>query len=331
MNLFKIIFTKTFALITGYKFIIPDYSKGERVTIEIPGNLYSKRNDYTSYAHMLIEDFHNSIMPVLRINDNSKFEVRINPQNSEVEESIKEAISSDGRSLNLNDAVCDFVREATQQIFYYGSASYEIIQDEDGMELVRINPWSVVKISDSFFQIINRVIAKKIKIKPKVINLSGDKIFYVSMPKKLSSSKRLHRMLGRLVKISDPILPKFALESLELDEGIEFDQKQFWALREIQILRMTKKLGWNGRGISSDKLLEYYNIYKLLQFHKAKALIREAIFIELNRVFKNIYDIDMVISGLPTSNRIDELISKMKNGNIAFADIVNEVLPQNNA
>lgn len=325
-NLGKTIFSKAFALLIGYSFQFSDPKSKERTTLDIPMHLYAENYEYTSYAHMFIEDFHNSIMPYPRVSNGKNFNAEIVPKNDAVTDIAKEALSTRHRAFDLKSALCDFIREATQYLLYYGSVSYEIIVDDEGIEFAEINPRSFIRVFNKYFQLINKKIAKKIKKERSIIEIPTSKIFYFVLPKELGTGRKLYKMLRRLIKIGEPIIPKFALESLDFNEQIEFDQKEYWKLREVQILRITKKFGWDGRSISSNNLLEYYSIKRFLQYHKAKALIRENIVRELNRIFKQLYGVKIIISGLLTSQEINQLNKQLEKGNVTFKEIVDKVI-----
>ena len=77
------------------------------------------------YVDMFIQDVSNSIMPIGGRADRKPFAVRLEGADSETEDIVSEGLGG-ARHTKLAEAVCDFVRAATQVILTYGSGNYEI-------------------------------------------------------------------------------------------------------------------------------------------------------------------------------------------------------------
>ncbi len=80
---------------------------------------------------------------------------------------------------------------------------------------------------------------------------------------------------------------------------------------------------WGGyqRNTNLEYCTEYYLMYRIIKFNKSKAILRESLVKELNNLLKNLnIKATISISGLPTEDSIDKLLTQMENSDMDLKD-----------
>lgn len=297
---------------------------------------------YTAmYSHMLIEDMHLGIMPIGWQPDRFKFQCTVESTSPSVEEILKAGFPTHhGDPRYVTEAICDFVDQTTHILTSYGKAFYEIVytySDEgkakiDGFKFNHVYNSNINSWSGLYWQFIPKAVRDRFADdgddKKRFIWLSPNDMFVLSFPPQLGGERRLRKMIDQLAWVSKETVPKFSMKDMELQKqqpGYEFSL--YRENQDIFVMKLTKELGWPARSLSSEKLLEFYQLYRYLRFERAKAILREHIIKELNRTLIRVgkkvgFSAKIVLNNCYSSKDIDGYISQLIDGKLQFSEII---------
>lgn len=278
---------------------------------------------------MFIEDMHNGIMPFNRLQQGQhQFSVHLDPDRDEIEAIIAEALN--GHRYDLTEALCDFIREATQSLFFYGKIAYEIVYETDAegniikFNLESIYPLSIVKFLDCYLQVIPWWVARSSRVKAGIRKIPEEKMLYVEFPEKLGGRKEIKKILKRLAALGKELLPEFQMKAMKENRSIGFDLNEYTKEKYLEKAQITKQLGWNQRKIPDGQILEYYSLYRRLNFSLSQAIVREhlleAINATINGPLLNL-ETKIVMNGISSSKQIETEFKTLQAGNLKFEDL----------
>jgi hypothetical protein len=288
----------------------------------------------THYRRMLVEDAANGLVPY---GDSSKFKVSLEPENAELEYLIGEGLSRDGYRPYLSDSVRSFLREATQTVFAFREAPYEIVylSDPETEELVTfglsfILPWTLKRHSKGWVQTIPPAYAEQIKSQPQ-IHLPGDSILHLHLPTTID--RYFDSMMADLESLGHDMLPEFGMSVLNntaRDFGFDFQEWRRW--HNVAINQATRASGWNARNVFPEEVTEYYFVQRFLRFEKFKLEIRESLVSQLNEMLQTVgkqlgFTAKIVVSGLPDAAQVDQSMQDLESGAVSFADVMKPYMP----
>jgi len=297
---------------------------------------------YTAmYSHMLIEDMHLGIMPIGWQPDRFKFECRVEPTSPSVEELLKAGFPThNGDPRYVTEAICDFVDQATHILTSYGKAFYEIVYTYLDEDKTKINGFKFNHIYNSniysWFGLCWQYIPKAARDqfvddgedKKRFIWLPPNDMFVLSFPRQLGGVRGLRKTIDQLAWVSKETIPKFSMKDMELQKqqpGYEFSL--YRENQDIFVMKLTKDLGWPGRSLSSEKLLEFYQLYRYLRFERAKAILREHIINELNRALIHVgkkvgFSSRIILNNCYSVKDIEGFIFQLIEGKLQFTEIL---------
>jgi hypothetical protein len=293
----------------------------------------NKKIDYfrEPYPSMLIEDVQIGVMPYGRRTANKPFAISLCPSNEEFANLITKGLPTYHRYRNIEDALCHFIKECAQSLIPFNRVVYEIAYLTDsensrivGFELVYIPPHSLTQHRDKFAQIIPAHIP--IAGSPeRYIELSRDSILIFEPPPKIRNI--LPIILESLSKLGSLGMSRI-MRTSHATKNSAYDFNTHLKMSKFAFAQITKEIGWNGRNILTDNILEYYLVYRQLLFEKFKIEIRDTILETLNSGLEGIgskldYSGKLEISGLPTLKEIDEAFYSLDKGDRTFKEILN--------
>lgn len=298
---------------------------------------------YTSmYSHMLIEDIHLGIMPIGWQPDRFKFECRVEPTSPSVEELLKAGFPTHhGDPRYVTEAICDFVDQTTHILICYGKAFYEIVYTYSDEDKTKIDGFRFNHVYNSnihswfglYWQCIPKAARDRLvdddEDKKRFIWLPPKHMFVLSFPRQLGGAHRLRKTIDQLAWVSKETIPKFSMKDMELQKqqpGYEFSL--YRENQDIFVMKLTKGLGWPARSLSSEKLLEFYQLYRYLRFERAKAILREHIINELNRTLIQVgkkvgFSAKIILDNCYTAKDVEGFISQLIEGKLQFSEILN--------
>jgi len=291
-------------------------------------------------SYMFIEDLRMGIMPIggRAEKENKDFSIELEPYCEDVENLIIGSLSSRFGTTrdNLNACVSDFINEAAHTLAFFGKAYFEIVfyfSDNLKSEIKKFRIKNILNESiNEFFglywQFLPKSLIKESQIKKKRFNvIPKEKLLVLKMPRKLGGVRRYRQLLKRIYLIGqESILPIFALEDMK-DNRISkgFDSVGYREVQNFILAKVTRKIGWDGRGKFREMFLDFYQVYRYLEFQRTKAILRKYILNELNRTLVKVgkvmgFEAKIKINGLSTESYIRDLISKLEKGELEFSE-----------
>jgi len=311
------------------------------------------RDSYASlYPHMFIEDLRLGIMPIGWQPQRFKFTCEVEPKSSEVEKLISNGLPTrHGAPQYFTEALCDFVEETTHILSYYGKAFYEIvyIYNDDkkskigGFHLINIANHNIKTCYGLYWQYIPKEILKY-RIKERQFmpqgEIDGNKdkrfiwlprkyMFVLNFPKQFGGKNKLRSILSNLAWASQETIPKFSMRDLEIQKQQPgYDFSTYRDNQDIFILKLTKELGWPARSLSSDKILEFYQLYRYLKYARTQAILREYIIGSLNEILNRIgkdlgFKAKVIIKNCLSSRELEKHMKNLIDGKLQFSELVN--------
>jgi len=277
----------------------------------------------SGHAFLLARDIPLGIMPIRGTRNTPSFNVELTPADEDREGWLRDFIHiGQHRQRSLDEAVVGFVDTAANYIAYFGEVFFEILVDAQGvpLELDALPPGRVLRVGGRYVQLVEKADRKALGAH-RFVAIPRHRMWRLALPRALGSARRHRRLLRRLERLSDP-MPAFALQGLDLGRSSGFELSAYRdALDRLQE-RATKR--W-GTVPSIQRPVgpwtEYFFIARRLAFLQAQAALREHMIAELNRLLARL-DVphSVVVSGIPTVRAISSALSRLHQGEVAFAE-----------
>lgn len=313
----------------------------------------TKRNELqpAMYTHMFIEDLHLGIMPIGWRPERYKFQCTLEPSSDEVEKLIINGLpTSHATPYYFTESICEFVEEATHLLSYYGKAYYEIayVYEDDkkakikGFQLINISNNNIKDTLGFYWQYIPKEVLEYRKRERVFISQDEDdketerrfiwlpkkSIFTLNFPRQLGGKRQLKNILSGLRWASQETVPKFYMKDMEVQKQPKgYDFSTYRDNQDIFVLKLTRRLGWPARSLSSDKLLEFYTLYRYLKFARTQAVLREYIINKLNTLLCKLgktigFKAKIVISNCISSEQLEKSMNDLIDGKLQFSEVV---------
>lgn len=302
------------------------------------------------YRHMFIEDMRLGIMPIGWQPKKYSFKCELIPSSNEVEKIIIDALPTHhGKPHYFTEAICDFVEKVAHILLYYGKAFYEIVYVYEDVKKDKIKGFKLANISNNniknllgfYWQYIPKEVMEyraqersfigqesNTQEGKRLIWLPKKFIFNLSFPIQLGGKTGLKSILSGLGWASQETIPKFYMKDMEIQKQPKgYDFSTYRNNQDIFVLKLTRCLGWPARSLSSDKLSEFYTLYRYLKFAKAQAILREYIIRRLNEVLIKVgksvgFDAKIVLNNCTTSEELEKSMNKLVDGKLPFSEIL---------
>ena len=287
----------------------------------------SRGPDLNQNIHMFTQDVQLAVMPIGgRTEKHKEFAVSL-AGSAEDQERAQQLIGEIGRydRHDVTGMVCDAIDEIARHLAWEGCAAYELIRGADGLQHV----WGFTSkglwaLPGYYLQTIPR--GDWDLWKKKFVIVPAKRIWYVQMPSVLGGRRGYRAVLRRLMKF-ERLGPAFWRRDLE--RGVQssgFDLQRYALNSDIYFGRVTKRWGWNRRDWSQERATEFFNFYKFVRFSLAKAILREHIVTELNKLFvRSGIKCELKVSGLPTPVDILQTERELSDGAITFGAVSDRV------
>ena len=273
---------------------------------------------------MFAEDVQLALMPIGgRTHEATDFAVEIQGGCEHVDriiEILKSLAEYDSHSQTklLSDAVAGIAR----QLAWDGRAVHEIVWNEENGGAYQLYSFTSRRLFHAF--------GRYMQIIPKADRDLWDKAFViipekdiwdVAMPKVLGGYRGYRAILRRLARIQH-FGPSFFKNELNRQSWPAYYDFQRY-IRETKFVeaKITTRWGWTQRDFSQSSWTEFYLFHRILQFKWVKAVVREHIVNELNRLFRRLpVDAEIVVKGLPTASEIVAIQRRMRKGDVSFKE-----------
>lgn len=286
----------------------------------------SKGLDIDLDVNMFTEDVHLAIMPIGgRTYKQKDFAVEFQGKEPDCERA-KGIVGELGEfdRYDPTGMACDAVENIARYLAWEGQAVFEIIEHKDKIYVNGFTPKNLFKLFNWYLQIIPPGDWDLWKRKFSFVNKG--KVWKVEVPHELGGVRGYKKILKKLRRYNR-LGPGFYRRDLE--RGIlqgDFDLLKYVRDSEIYCNRVTRSWGWNRRDWGQEKCTEFYSFYKMLSFKYAQALLREHILEEINRLLDRLeIKCKLIVTGLPTSGDISQIINDMREGELSFSAVSDKV------
>jgi len=221
--------------------------------------------------------------------------------------------------------VCDAVEQIARDLSWQGCACYEICYDStNNPYLIRFPSNGFHKLGFFFLQLIPK--GDWDFWKKKFVVLPKSKVFYFEMPRVFGGKSGYKKMLRNIKRFSY-LGPEFWRNNLDTRETVKgYDPMSY--IRDVEKYhgKITRKWGWNRRDWSQERCTEYFTFYKFIKFNLAKAVLREQIILEINKLLSRLnISCQIEMLGIPTSSDIRVMLDRMDSGDMSFTEVSNSL------
>jgi hypothetical protein len=203
---------------------------------------------------------------------------------------------------------------------HYGRALFEIATEPEtsALSLVPVNLDYVWNLILFYLQVAPPATWHDLDRKYALLEKSA--VWRIDMPQELGGAQGFRRILKKLSAWS-ALGPKFYQDDLQkgqLPREIVF--RDYRRAHQVQLLRVTRGWGWNGRDWSLDYVTEYYQFYRHLTYKWAQAVLREHIVREFNSLFRRLgISAEIIMEDLSSPGDILKVREQMQAGVMDFA------------
>ena len=301
----------------GYSMLLNPFKYSEKPTFcRFFRSLSSSEINYHTNAaiHIFTEDVYLGVMPIGGYSSVfDDFSVNISGDEFNKGLAIKLLGSlSTTHEYSECKLVCDVVTNIVQSMNYQGVALYEVTRDTDKFfKLHYFTSKNLLNIFGLAFQLVPKL-ERKLWNKYLVVK-TFNSIWKIEIPKKLGGRTGYSKIINGFLNDST-IYPKcFEVNEL-FTKPYQFNVQEYAYQKRAYEYKLLRLWGGNLRN-DADYVSEYYFVYRLMKFNRSQALLREHIISELNILFIRLgIKSEIKISGLPTSEFIDEQIKNLECG-----------------
>jgi hypothetical protein len=276
------------------------------------------------HAFLLARDIPLGILPIGGSRRHPEFKVELLPADEDRAAWLNRFLGvGEYERHALDESFVDFIETAAEYIAHYGEVFFEILNDQDGSpaELAPLALGRVLSLPRSYWQIVPK--KDRDEIGKRFVSIPRDRIWRLTLPRRLGSPRSHRRLLRQLEALSSPSMPAFALKN-PFDQGrsvgYEFGVHRAAADRLVE--RATRRWGTTmsiQRPIGDSN--EYFFIARRLAFLEAQALLREHLVAELNLLLRRLkIDASVKIDGVSTASEIAATLKRLHRGEISFAE-----------
>jgi hypothetical protein len=298
-----------------------------------PANRGAPADTPDLYWHMFREDVVMGIVPIGGIEDRRAPWVKLSPADENAEVALAAALSDDHYGYGLSSAVGDFVQDCVRALLEFGETAYELVDSTMGQnaepgakfrfEMIQHATWS--RRSDGGIrQRIPRDVARRLAL-PEIVEIDAQHSM-VFAPIVLQNF-RISQVKDALRQLSDSMIPRFAIENMELSSAPEFDFKRYNRTLKEAIAQVTKETGWTARSLLGNDVLEYYQIYRWLKFERFKIILRSQVIDSLNQALIKAggilgFSASAKIEGIPNLEDADTALFALERGSRSFKELM---------
>lgn len=278
-------------------------------------------------AWFLAEDFHNGLMPFRSLRgDASTFRVDVVPEDSELAGWVAGLLGARSpRAYELEDATCSFIRDVGQWLALSGEVFFEISETTtDGkptVALLKLPPGRVTRILSRYVQWVPSHLQAQ---HGRCVVVPAASIWHVRLPKELGSPRRHRRMMRQLSNASG-IGPPFTFEDGQFGATVPgYDFSAYHRAIDAEVEHLTRRWGGIPRLHVVKGATEYYFFERHAQWSRTQALVREHVIGEINVLFHRLRPhCRLVVDGLPTSAELLDVTTRLRKGEVGFAEVRN--------
>ncbi|NMF48683.1 hypothetical protein HHL01_10885 [Pseudoalteromonas arctica] len=266
-------------------------------------------------VHIFREELHTALLPYGgRSNSYSNFHTELSGNDIDKAKCLLNSITGSD-ATEVNQIICEVINTLGNVLSYSGVVRYEIVES-DGYCLSHIPEQSFYDLKYLFVQVVPKEQQKNNN--KKFIFNRAKYVWTLTLPEKVCHWKSYRKILKGLAQNTNTTPP--CVDNADLiQNSIGFNFESYNRETTKYIYKIINCIGGNQRDSRTGFATEFYIVNRELKFNLSKILIREHIIDELNSLFIRLnLDSQIVISGLPTSLCIKELISDIGSGKVGL-------------
>ncbi|WOJ95532.1 hypothetical protein R0137_09720 [Congregibacter brevis] len=280
-----------------------------------------ENSGYSARTSMFIQDAALPVIPTAAFDDDEcKVELSGSDQEKVKAASLLTKLSRD-RHGSIQKVATGAINEVAANLAWRGRVFYELV-DRGDAEIVPNRFTSERLLVTPFFCIQSIPKEDRRLWKKRLGFLWSHQFWRVAMPSTLGGPCGYSKVLRRLNRY-DTLGPNFFRKGLEQGNiSDEFDFQEYSYNIDVFMNHVSRTWGWNRRDSGQDRATEYYYFYKTAQFHRAQAILREHILVEINALLQRLnIQSQVAISGVISSEEIKKKIEALEVGEINFEDL----------
>ncbi|MDP8225369.1 MAG: hypothetical protein P9L99_18550 [Candidatus Lernaella stagnicola] len=280
------------------------------------------------YPHMFVEDVTLDVYPP---ESREKKRIDLVPESRGVERMVAESLRHNEWYGDLDSALRNFFGNCVETILSFGESFYELAylsklgaDKPTAFEIVPIAPGSLRRGSKAFVQRIPVKLAAESNL-PREIAIPAANILRFVAPPPLGDNVGL--FMKELAEARLFEMPHPKASSIHGDTPNGYDFQEAVKLEKSAIAQITKKLGWNARGLFDDSMTEHYQLARRLRFERFCIQFRECILAQLNEGLNRAghrigFEAQIVLQGLPTIDDVAQSEAALREGAKSFHEIM---------
>jgi hypothetical protein len=278
------------------------------------------------YAQFMKEDVGSFIMPIAKhySSRQASFEAQFN--GSEVEgQRLRTLVSQvpEHHDRDTSDLICDVVNSIGRSLSGHGFALFERLHRKNASVaqdclLHEIYPRRVFRVPGGHLQVTPRDALPEMN-RRRWVYLPNADLWRVEMPLELGGSAGYRKILSSVARLGDGMPDFYRADAIESGRLSGFDFKVRKQAVKKYGAALTRSFGYGFRDTDSESMTECYFVYRHITFAWAKAVIRNHIVAEINRLASKIGIVARIeVAGLPSPAEIIDIRQKAITGEIAF-------------
>lgn len=284
------------------------------------------------YEGMLVEDV-GYILPFGRGLDEDFTATIVGSTSDDLRTLIAEALPSQFDRSVLEEALRDFMQHVSTQVVGWGECTFEV---EYLMEAAGDGDPVAFRLAPLYPGSLGRRWRKPIQYVPRnaAEATTRDGLGFVHLDPqhliKFSLPRVLHRDVRRAVRFlsaaSDQQRNEFALVQQSMTQRTHYDVRAHHRLTGELVLRATRAIGWNARGLQREHVLDPYAVWRQLRFNRFKVQVRDVILAQLNDALRRIgdqfgFEARIELAGVSTLADVDAQLASIAGSTTNLVDL----------
>jgi hypothetical protein len=274
---------------------------------------------------MFIEDVQSRVVPFwARRGEDQRFKANLFGADVHRNRALA-LLSSLGRGNNrhdLEELVAGALLEIARHLSWYGRALYEISRSNEDHSFFVLSGFTSAR-SFNFGLLWLQVIPRRDRDlwKRSAVMLPSRDVWAVRMPRLLGGYRGYRAILRNLDRFGN-MAPRFWRDNLQQGQPTPnyFNLMEYRREAEIFVSRITRRWGWNRRGLTDRYWTEFMRFYRTITFYWAEAVVRRHLVSEFNLLLVRLgIDARLEVYGLLTPEEILRVRDEMVEGKISFA------------
>lgn len=287
------------------------------------------------YISMLWQDIQNGLIPFRAI-DNG-YRVVAHPDDSpDLRQLVAEALDGDRYGHDLEDALKHFLEEAVVTLLLYGRAAYEAVSLVDangkkaGLRFEQIPAGTLNRRFGKYRQYVPRQVDDQgVRHRSRWVTVDGSRLVVIELPRR--QRQDLARMFTTLEVAGWWSSAMSNLQSKAMREQLPYNFAVHNRDLDLGVARATRPVGWDARGTFKDRVLEPYQVWRLLQFARTKISLRDFILSALNERLPALtapfgWKATLAIAGLRSVQDVHRAEEQLAAGTVGMDDLVREFM-----